>query len=279
MLGFDEGFGFGRTGMTNVERDKFESRTHEFHAFDFDEEASTAEEGARLPFLVLIALVVLGAFVGVVWLAYTQGVERGRAEGPQILAQRNLPAAPTATPPFTGLNIYQPAAPQKPTAPQIRHQAAARPIGPVHAATPPPALRPSSNGGAETFVPGTEPAHPFATTPPPSASEAKPAVTPKSPAGVAPKPAEILPSPAAQATGVLLQIGSYKSEAEARQSWVAFKARHPAAAGYRTDISRAELGARGTWYRLRIGPFEDKDTAAVACARLRSDGANCLIAR
>jgi cell division protein FtsN len=269
--------------MANVEHEDFESRADTIRAFDFDEEGSAAEEGARLPFLVLIALVVLGAFVGVVWLAYTQGVERGRAEAPQILAQRDLrpPTTATQTPPFTGLNIYQSRTPGEPAAPQNIHPAATRSFGPVHAETPPPALRPSSNGGTESFAPGTKPAHPFATTPPAPAPPSKAAETPKSQASaaLAPAPAGTSQSPAAQVNGVLLQIGSYKSETEARQAGAIYQTHHPAAAGYGIDISRADLGARGIWYRLRIGPFEDKDAAAEACAKLRSDGATCLISR
>jgi cell division protein FtsN len=78
---------------------------------------------------------------------------------------------------------------------------------------------------------------------------------------------------------VVLQIGSYKSEAEARQSWNAFKSEHDAAAGYRSDVKAADLGARGTWYRLRMGPFADRKAAQQVCARLKADGASCLLAQ
>jgi cell division protein FtsN len=79
--------------------------------------------------------------------------------------------------------------------------------------------------------------------------------------------------------GILLQIGSYKSEAEANESWRAFKARHAIVAGYRSDVTEVNLGARGTWYRLRIGSFADRQSAIGVCERLRADGANCLVAR
>ena len=38
------------------------------------------DEGSRLPLLIVIALFVLAAFGGVVWMAYTQGVQRGRGD-------------------------------------------------------------------------------------------------------------------------------------------------------------------------------------------------------
>ena len=76
-----------------------------------------------------------------------------------------------------------------------------------------------------------------------------------------------------------MQIGSYKSEAEARLSWIAFKAEHDAAAGYLPYVKSVDLGARGTWYRLLIGPFADRKSAMEVCAKLKADGASCLLAR
>jgi cell division septation protein DedD len=88
------------------------------------------------------------------------------------------------------------------------------------------------------------------------------------------------PAPApAKLKGVELQIGSYKSETEARQSWNAFKSAHASAAGYQADVRAADLGARGRWYRLRMGPFADKDSAMEVCGKLKADGASCLLAR
>jgi len=100
-------------------------------------------------------------------------------------------------------------------------------------------------------------------TPPPSASASAPAAT---------------PAPAAM-SGVVLQIGSYKSEAEARHSWSAFRAEHGAAAGYQPDVKSADLGAKGRWYRLRMGPFADRKSALEVCAKLKADGASCLLAQ
>ena len=43
-------------------------------------------EGSRLPLLIVIALLVLAAFGGVVWLAYQRGVQQGHAEVPRVIA-------------------------------------------------------------------------------------------------------------------------------------------------------------------------------------------------
>jgi hypothetical protein len=52
----------------------------------FDDADEADEEGSRLPLLIVIALLVLAAFGGVVYLAYTQGLQRGRADAPRPVA-------------------------------------------------------------------------------------------------------------------------------------------------------------------------------------------------
>ncbi len=49
-------------------------------------------EGSRLPLLIVIALLVLAAFGGVVWLAYQRGVAQGHAEVPRVIAAEPGPA-------------------------------------------------------------------------------------------------------------------------------------------------------------------------------------------
>ena len=114
--------------------------------FDGSEDEEDAE-GSRLPLLIVLALLVLAMFGGLVWLAYTQGVARGRTETPVLTAQ-NGPArvAPAnqggAQEPYKGFKIYeQPAPPDedtdtttKPSTASV--QAAAKPA-PVVAAAPP----------------------------------------------------------------------------------------------------------------------------------------------
>src|ERR1700748_766118 len=83
-----------------------------FDSSDDDEDV----EGSRLPLLIVLALLVLAMFGGVVWLAYTQGVARGRGETP-VLTAANGPekVAPTqpggANTPYQGFKIYEQPAP------------------------------------------------------------------------------------------------------------------------------------------------------------------------
>src|SRR5580698_5429361 len=84
--------------------------------FDAAEEEEQ-DEGSRLPLLIVIALLVLAAFAGVVWLAYTQGMARGRNGAPPVIMAAAGPAkvAPAnpggAANPYKGLKIYEQPAP------------------------------------------------------------------------------------------------------------------------------------------------------------------------
>jgi len=271
--------------MANLERHAYEA--DDGPAFDEDENDGGTQEASRLPLLIVIALVVLASFAGVVWLAYTQGVERGREDAPQIAAAARAPSeVPNVqSPPYTGLKIYQ--QPASVTEDSIKTKKAVPP-SPAHSAasvgsSAPPALRPAS---ATTEKSAAIRATLLAATR--AASASRLSVAPPSPAPPAMSPVASTASASdrsgAEAAlpmrgGIFLQIGSYKSNAEARQSWSAFRTRHEIAAGYRPDVKSADLGAKGTWYRLRLGPFADKQSAASFCEKLRRGGANCLVAK
>src|SRR4029079_10829604 len=88
----------------------------DIRVFDGSED-DVDEEGSRLPLLIVIALLVLAAFAGVVYLAYTEGVQKGRADLPRVISAQPGPAkvAPTdaggSVTPYKGLKIYEQPAP------------------------------------------------------------------------------------------------------------------------------------------------------------------------
>ena len=71
--------------MAQFERGVYEP-SDDVRVFDGSEEEEDVE-GSRLPLLIVLALLVLAMFAGVVWLAYTQGVARGRSETPVLTAE------------------------------------------------------------------------------------------------------------------------------------------------------------------------------------------------
>jgi cytoskeletal protein RodZ len=239
-------------------------------------------EGSRLPLLIVIALLVLAAFGGVVWLAYQRGVQQGHAEVPRVIAAEPGPAKvpPTSaggTPtPYTGLKIYQQPAP-------ANDEADAASVAPAPSQTPPAKPAPSA--------PAAQPAARVPAPPAPTMTKtvsAKPAPVKAAPSAVAiaakPVLSPSLDSAAPTATpavtgGSMLQIGSYKSEADANAAWTAYKAKHAAlVASLSSDVKQVDLGAKGTWYRLRI-VAGDKISALTLCDKLKAEGAACIPAK
>jgi cell division protein FtsN len=141
-------------------------------------------------------------------------------------------------------------------------------------------------GAAQAPTPA--PAQQQATATPPAATPAAPMAgateTSSAPDAGAPASEPAASSaetePSAAHGPYLLQIGSYKSPVEADTAWNAFQAKHSAlVGGFSTNVKPADLGDKGVWYRLRFGPFTDKDTAAAMCGRIRADGGTCIISR
>jgi hypothetical protein len=292
--------------------------------FDGSEDEEDVE-GSRLPLLIVLALLVLAMFAGFVWLAYSEGVARGRGETPVVTAEagpaRVAPQnAGGASEPYKGFKIYeQPAPPDDDTA---QNTAPAQHPAPAAAATPvTPQAKPAPVETAPTAVAKAEPPKPApvakvetpptppkvaaAIPPKPAAPVAKatplpaqptapigPATAPPRSLGSAAipapaatvKPVTAAPVPAASAStaggSTVLQIGAYKSQADANTAWTIYKGKHASLlAGYSPDIQQADLGEKGTWYRLRIAGFPSRDVASALCDRLKADGGGCFLGK
>ena len=89
------------------------------------------------------------------------------------------------------------------------------------------------------------------------------------------RPAAAAPAPAAGGSS-FVQISSHQSEAEARNAFTSAQRRFPALQGQTPNIRQAELPGRGTWYRLRVGPFSRSDAQSF-CERLRASGGSCVL--
>lgn len=121
-------------------------------------------------------------------------------------------------------------------------------------------------------------------TPPPStgAAPAKPAAAKP---GKPPKPAKAeKPAKPAKAekpakpagTGSHgVQLAAYGSEALARDGWEKIRRHFPDLAGLSHSIQRADLGAKGVVYRLRVGPLASAQAAQALCGKLQAKGQAC----
>jgi hypothetical protein len=282
-----------------------------YDASDEDEDV----EGSRLPLLIVLALLVLAMFAGFVWLAYSEGVARGRGETPVITADagpaRVAPENPGgAAEPYKGFKIYeQPAPPDDDAAPAVSPPPATKPALTESPAPPAKAEAPAAPAKAEApAAPAKvaaaapkpapalkasqlppQPAAPIgpATAPPRTLNAAasappapKPVTTPpiaSAPVASAPVTSTPVPNAPVAAGAAVLQIGAYKSQADADRAWATYKAKHASLlAGYSPDVKQVDLGEKGTWFRLRIAGFPSKDVASALCERLKADGGGCF---
>jgi hypothetical protein len=152
-------------------------------------------------------------------------------------------------------------------------QAAPAQAAPAEAAAPAAAL-----AAAEA-----QPA-PAAPTPPAAAQpqEAAPAPAPEPKPKPAAKPqqtAAATPAAAPAKSKYVVQVGSKKNQTEALASFADMQQKYPTLlASYRPIVQKADLGAKGIWYRLRIGPITDKTAASKLCSQLKSQGLpDCLV--
>lgn len=75
-----------------------------------------------------------------------------------------------------------------------------------------------------------------------------------------------------------LQLGSFGSEARAEQGWDTLQSRYVEILGnLNYSIEAATLADGRQVFRLRTGPFADRNTASTACNDLQARGGDCLV--
>lgn len=216
----------------------------------------------------------------------THGAEARRVKTVSI--KPNAPIAPLGAP-AQGETKVAAAKPSDPIGELSRGGAATRSAfdngimaedGPQLAATPsaratPPAIKPATTPDARKVA--TQP------IPPANGSAATPAQRPADPsqvAAVTPRVATPAPAAAASAGGFVVQVTSQRSEADARTAYAALQRKFPQVLGpYKASVQTATVADRGTYYRVRVGPFSSSSDASTVCNNLRAAGGDCVVSR
>jgi cell division septation protein DedD len=280
--------------MANRDRDSFDDYDTDdqddgFLTFDAREEE---EDRSRGP-LIIIGIVAVLALIGVVfWQVYSSSREPG--DTPQVAADSGsfkAPGDPAATAPVVGSDLDKgvfdaasgasaPALEVQPTspaeAPMLTDGSAAPAVvapapAPAPAAAPPPRQVAAATPKPVATTPAVKPATPApATKPAPVVT--KTATPPKAPAPAVPK---AVPAPASTSatTGFAAQLGSFKDKASADTALARFRA---SGLSGPVSIVAADLGEKGTWYRIRATGFESRSEVEVFCGKARSAGAQCI---
>lgn len=85
---------------------------------------------------------------------------------------------------------------------------------------------------------------------------------------------------ATSAKGARVQLAALKSQEEASALWTKIKHAHAGVVGDRTShIEKADLGAKGTYYRLQVGGFENALDAKAFCAKLTAAKQGCFVVK
>jgi hypothetical protein len=151
-------------------------------------------------------------------------------------------------------------------------------IPPTPDVTPPP---PSMVTSQATIPP------PSATAPAPLPRAAAPTLAP-APAPVAvaaPRPAvppAAVPAAAAPAApgSVRVAIASVKNEADAKREWERQRRLFPGPlANMSAEFRPIDLGARGVFWRIYVGPPESNAAAQARCSALKQQQVSCFVAR
>lgn len=91
-------------------------------------------------------------------------------------------------------------------------------------------------------------------------------------------PAVTAPNAAAVSGSYVVQVGAFDGSELASTAWTTLRKKHgDLLADLRPDVQLADLGSKGIWYRLRIGPFDNKASAHSLCDKLKQRRQDCLV--
>jgi len=242
---------------------------------EYVEEPPDEELPSRRPLgAVVLAAGVMAIFAGGLWFAYHEGTKHAvvsSAAAPDQVPLIRADTDPVKVKPDKagGMNApdNDPIYSLRPGATPAEHilpppeAPAPRPVGP-----PPPPV-----SAAPAPLPAPLPA------PPQVAALPKP---PAKPADAAAKPADATPKPATDGTPTRIQLASLRTPEEARDEWTRLKRENDDLLGKFTAVAvRADLGERGIYYRVEVGPVGDKAAAIKLCKTLKDRGLGCTLVK
>jgi cell division protein FtsN len=275
------------------------------------------DEGDKWGALRLIGLVALvSAFSGFVYLAYMQGVRNGSVGAPPIITAEKGPIKVTPADPGgrkfantdklifdrvegepSGLGktktMKSAEAPAQlsaktPTTGQdhvVDGQTGALVIAESGAAPIKPAQRPS---GVVSSIEGTRnsaqggPVSPVTVQAPRKVPDAAPSETAPAAASAPPQSASapIADPSRAREGAYLIQIASYRDRPSAEEAWKKLIAKHAdLVSSFSPDYQSAQIADKGTYHRLRVGPFDSQEDARALCSALKARGQACLVVK
>lgn len=277
----------------NAQSETFEEEYEEYDEYEDEEDGE--DRGLSGLVVLLMGVVMLGAFASIVWIAYQQGIKTGVANGnvPTVVADPEPLKIENTIADATKVEEERPVYDQFDKTGDDKVEVLAEgPEEPVTRTSDDPIA--AIVGADKPEVVDDAVADRIASLAAADAAREEAAIAPK-PSTVAPKPVETAPKPAATAPSTaststpavtptvtggthVVQVGAFRSNEEAMGMWKRMQGKlGDYLSGKSPDIEVADLGDKGVYHRLRVGPFSSSDDAKTYCEGLKSRGQDCLV--
>jgi len=76
-----------------------------------------------------------------------------------------------------------------------------------------------------------------------------------------------------------VQMASVKSEAEAKKAWPKYQAQYSGLSNLPLRVQKADLGAKGTYYRIQGGPLAEADARQLCSSINAQKSGSCVVAK
>ena len=95
-----------------------------------------------------------------------------------------------------------------------------------------------------------------------------------------PAPAPAVAATPASGSGWVVQVASQRSQNDAAATYQSLQKRFGSIfGGMKPSIRQADLGEKGTFYRIRVGSWSSRDAATSFCVKLKAAGGDCVVTR
>tara|TARA_B100000678_G_scaffold150315_2_gene125345 strand:- start:45799 stop:46677 length:879 start_codon:yes stop_codon:yes gene_type:complete len=276
------------------ERSTYSAFGDEYRGFDAREE----ETGGKGPLVIALAAGVVLVFGTVVWNAYRQGTKTGPGDTPVFTADRTPykikpEGSGTLQKASSGRLFEEDGAgstekliPAAATERGTAQGAGARSDGKPRDLRPIQAVEAEERRTPEIKKRPDPAPQPVVEEPTQQEAALRPQVA--EPRPLPPMEAEVAPAPASvkqAANGrfdpngeFLVQVMALRDLTATEKAWAQLtEANSDLFAGAEMDIQRADLGAKGIFYRLRASAFASRGAADEFCSQLKSRGQSCIV--
>ncbi|MCI5046871.1 MAG: SPOR domain-containing protein [Aquisalinus sp.] len=252
---------------------------------EYDDYYDDDEEGVSGFVVLVVMVVVLVVFSAVVWFAYQRGIQEGgtpiiAADPNPIKTEREIPFAETSPVEQEVFDTLEGNLPTEVIVDASDERDPLEGFSETSSAVNDPVS--AANGSDETRASPPETIEDVAVAAIEQVEEVIPEPVRQTPA-LQPQPVQTAPVAAVAAGSALsgshvVQVGAFRSDAEAQRFFTSMQGRFGNMLnGKSPDVQYADLGTRGIYYRLRVGPFASKSDADAYCARLKQGGQDCLV--